>query len=88
MGLGANAGRQGDGRVFMAGVRAAYEGNLVHNITHFMDMDFISLGTGAFRASTGSTAAGTAARRLEGHDGRRRAPVRQHSGTARRSAAL
>lgn len=45
VGLWANAGRQGDvAGASMAGVRAAYEGNLVHNITHFMDMDFISLG--------------------------------------------
>ena len=28
----------------MAGRQDAYEGSLIHNITHFMDMDFISLG--------------------------------------------
>lgn len=45
VGLGANAGRQGDvAGANMAGKRAAYEGSLIHNITHFMDMDFISLG--------------------------------------------
>ena len=45
VGLWANAGRQGDvAGASMAGVRDVYEGNLVHNITHFMDMDFIGLG--------------------------------------------
>lgn len=45
VGLWANAGRQGDvAGTDMAGKKDAYEGNLVHNITHFMDMDFISLG--------------------------------------------
>ena len=45
VGLWANAGRQGDvAGASMAGRRDAYEGSLVHNITHFMDMDFISLG--------------------------------------------
>lgn len=45
VGLWANAGRQGDvAGASMAGRPAAYEGSLVHNITHFMDMDFISLG--------------------------------------------
>ena len=45
IGLWANAGEQGKvaaqnilGRVI------EYQGNLVHNITHFMDMDFISVG--------------------------------------------
>ena len=28
----------------MAGKEAVYYGNILHNITHFMDMDFISLG--------------------------------------------
>lgn len=28
----------------MAGMQAEYEGNIIHNITHFMDMDFVSLG--------------------------------------------
>lgn len=28
----------------MAGLSDTYEGNIVHNITHFMDMDFISFG--------------------------------------------
>mgnify|MGYP002568256143 CR=1 FL=1 len=45
VGLWANAGRQGDvAGASMAGRAGAYEGSLVHNITHFMDMDFISLG--------------------------------------------
>ena len=45
IGLWANAREQG---VIAArnilGQRAAYQGNLIHNITHFMDMDFISVG--------------------------------------------
>ena len=45
VGLWANAGRQGDvAGAEMAGASDCYEGNLVHNITHFMGMDFISLG--------------------------------------------
>ena len=45
VGLWANAGRQGDvAGAAMAGRRDVYEGSLVHNITHFMGMDFISLG--------------------------------------------
>ena len=45
VGLWANAGRQGDvAGAAMAGRRDGYEGSLIHNITHFMDMDFISLG--------------------------------------------
>lgn len=45
VGLWANAGRQGDvAGAAMAGRRDEYEGSLIHNITHFMDMDFISLG--------------------------------------------
>ena len=45
IGLWANAGNQGDvAGVNMAGGSAEYEGNVIHNITHFMDMDFISIG--------------------------------------------
>ena len=45
VGLWANAGRQGDvAGTVMAGGKDSYEGNLIHNITHFMGMDFISLG--------------------------------------------
>lgn len=45
IGLWANAASQGRcaGRN-MAGFSDTYEGNIVHNITHFMDMDFISFG--------------------------------------------
>lgn len=45
IGLWENAGRQGDcaGRN-MAGEAAEHYGEIVHNITHFMDMDFISFG--------------------------------------------
>ena len=45
IGLWANAGAQGDcaGRN-MAGVPSRYYGNILHNITHFFDMDFIGLG--------------------------------------------
>lgn len=28
----------------MAGASAAFSGNIIHNITHFMDMDFVSVG--------------------------------------------
>ena len=45
IGLWANAGTQG--RVAgcnMAGVSAQTDGNILHNITHFLDMDFIGLG--------------------------------------------
>ena len=45
IGLWANAARQGIvAGVNMAGGQAVYEGNILHNITHFMDMDFIGLG--------------------------------------------
>ena len=45
IGLWANAGAQGDcaGRN-MAGGNDRYYGNILHNITHFFDMDFIGLG--------------------------------------------
>lgn len=45
IGLWANAAYQGEtaGRV-MAGGRAEFTGNIPHNLTHFMDMDFISFG--------------------------------------------
>lgn len=45
IGLWANAGAQGEcaGRN-MAGVSCRYYGNILHNITHFFDMDFIGLG--------------------------------------------
>ena len=45
IGLWANAGAQGEcAGKNMAGRSAVYYGNILHNITHFMDMDFISLG--------------------------------------------
>ena len=45
IGLWANAGAQGEcAGKNMAGKEAVYYGNILHNITHFMDMDFISLG--------------------------------------------
>lgn len=45
IGLWANAGYQGEtaGRS-MAGQSASYTGNIPHNLTHFMGMDFISFG--------------------------------------------
>ena len=45
IGLWANAREQG--RIAaqnILGKRVCYQGNLIHNITHFMDMDFISIG--------------------------------------------
>lgn len=45
IGLWANAGLQGEiAGKNMAGAEARYPGGILHNITHFMDMDFISLG--------------------------------------------
>ena len=45
IGLWANAACQGRcAGSNMAGMQAEYEGNIIHNITHFMDMDFVSLG--------------------------------------------
>lgn len=45
IGLWANAGGQGEtAGKNMAGIPDEYPGNVVHNITHFMDMDFIGLG--------------------------------------------
>lgn len=45
IGLWANAGRQGHtAGCNMAGGHSEYPGNIVHNITHFMDIDFIGLG--------------------------------------------
>lgn len=45
IGLWANANRQGTtaGRN-MAGQEASFDGNILHNITHFMNMDFIGFG--------------------------------------------
>ncbi len=45
IGLWANANRQGAAAgANMAGGAARFEGNILHNITHFMDMDFIGFG--------------------------------------------
>ena len=45
VGLWANAGEQGKVAARnILGKNAEYQGNLIHNITHFMDMDFISIG--------------------------------------------
>lgn len=53
IGLWANAGIQG--RVAgsnMAGVTARTDGNILHNITHFLDMDFIGLGDNRMTGET------------------------------------
>ncbi len=45
IGLWANAAHQGiTAGANMAGVKADFEGNFMHNITHFMEMDFIGFG--------------------------------------------
>ncbi|MBR2121363.1 MAG: FAD-dependent oxidoreductase [Lachnospiraceae bacterium] len=45
IGLWANAAHQGTtAGANMAGARAEFDGNFMHNITHFMDMDFIGFG--------------------------------------------
>ena len=62
IGLWANAREQGciaAGHIL--GQPVAYQGNLIHNITHFMDMDFISVGNCA--------AAGEHIRWQDPHDG-------------------
>ncbi|MBQ8604189.1 MAG: FAD-dependent oxidoreductase [Oscillospiraceae bacterium] len=45
IGLWANAAHQGTtAGANMAGATASFDGNFLHNITHFMDMDFIGFG--------------------------------------------
>ena len=45
IGLWANANHQGEtAGINMAGGDMAYKGNILHNITHFMNMDFIGFG--------------------------------------------
>ncbi len=45
IGLWANANRQGmTAGASMAGQKASFGGNILHNITHFMNMDFIGFG--------------------------------------------
>ena len=53
IGLWANAGYQGEaaGRS-MAGYPEPYAGSIVHNITHFMGMDFIGLGDNRLHGKT------------------------------------
>lgn len=36
----------------MAGGNARFEGNILHNITHFMDMDFIGFGDNRIQGET------------------------------------
>ena len=55
IGLWANAGCQGEtAGINMAGGYSEYSGNIVHNITHFMDMDFIGLGDNRITGETHS----------------------------------
>lgn len=50
IGLWANAAQQGaTAGQNMAGGRSVFYGNILHNITHFMDMDFIGLGDNRIR---------------------------------------
>ncbi len=56
IGLWANAGMQGEtAGLNMAGKEAVYDGSIPHNITHFMNMDFI--GVGDNRVQDGKTIA-------------------------------
>lgn len=53
IGLWANANCQGTvAGTNMAGGDAVFEGNILHNITHFMDMDFIGFGDNRVRGET------------------------------------
>lgn len=53
IGLWANAGVQGDvAGANMAGISAEADGNILHNITHFLDMDFIGLGDNRITGET------------------------------------
>ncbi|WP_368234190.1 NAD(P)/FAD-dependent oxidoreductase [Anaerotruncus rubiinfantis] len=53
IGLWANAASQGEtAGKNMAGGSCRYPGNIVHNITHFMDMDFIGLGDNRLEGET------------------------------------
>lgn len=52
IGLWANACYQGEtAGLNMAGVKAEYPGNILHNITHFMDMDFIGIGDNSLKGT-------------------------------------
>ena len=53
IGLWANANHQGTvAGCSMTGHEAAFEGNILHNITHFMDMDFIGFGDNRIKGDT------------------------------------
>lgn len=53
IGLWANANRQGrTAGANMTGHSARYEGNILHNITHFMGMDFIGFGDNRIQGET------------------------------------
>ena len=53
IGLWANANHQGTvAGINMAGGNARFEGNILHNITHFMDMDFIGFGDNRIQGET------------------------------------
>lgn len=53
IGLWANANHQGTmAGTGMAGGEGAFEGNILHNITHFMDMDFIGFGDNRIQGDT------------------------------------
>ena len=53
IGLWANANHQGTAAgINMAGGNARFEGNILHNITHFMDMDFIGFGDNRIQGET------------------------------------
>ena len=53
IGLWANANHQGTAAgINMAGGNARFEGNILHNITHFMDMDFIGFGDHRIQGET------------------------------------
>lgn len=53
IGLWANAAVQGEvAGANMAGLEAQVDGNILHNITHFLDMDFIGLGDNRMTGET------------------------------------
>lgn len=53
IGLWANANHQGTvAGINMTGGNARFEGNILHNITHFMDMDFIGFGDNRIQGET------------------------------------
>ena len=74
IGLWANAKKQGEtAGVNMAGGDARYEGNILHNITHFMGLDFIGLGDtrrGGRSVSWGDMRCGNYIQAVLGADGK------------------